>query len=185
MTTHQLPKTKPIKPCHNIRFILCNEGVLYENPVLQVGVKSEFHANLGRLTVYYGNRGDTPMTNVACRSYVPDKPSALKVDTQRIDSVIAPGVQLQQLIQVECVAPFAEAPVLEVNLTYQGRPVVLTLKLPVLLNKFLQSLGAPLSSDAFFQKWNQLGGPPREVRQIVKAKTPVDVAAMKSKVLYL
>lgn len=97
--------------------MLINDGVLYENPVLQIGVKSEFHANLGRMTIYFGNRGDTPMTNVATRCYVPDKPAALKVDAQRVDSVIPPGVQLQQQIQVECVGPFSEPPVLEVNLT--------------------------------------------------------------------
>lgn len=66
--------------------------------------------------------------------------------------------------------------------SYQGRPVVLTMKLPALLHKFLQPLGSALNSDMFFQKWNQLGGPPREVRQVVKAKEPVDVAAMRKKV---
>lgn len=91
--------------------------MLYENPVLQIGVKSEFHANLGRVTLFYGNRGDAPMTNVSTRSYVPDKPDAVKIDAQRVDSVIPQGVQLQQVIQVECIAPFAEAPILEVNLT--------------------------------------------------------------------
>lgn len=91
--------------------------MLYENPVLQIGVKSEFHANLGRVTLFYGNRGEAPMTNVSTRSYVPDKPDAVKIDAQRVDSVIPQGVQLQQVIQVECIAPFGQAPVLEVNLT--------------------------------------------------------------------
>jgi hypothetical protein len=66
--------------------------------------------------------------------------------------------------------------------SYQGRPVVLNLKLPVLLNKFLAPLPMPLNGDTFFQKWNQLGGPPREIQQIIKAKEPVDPALLKKRV---
>lgn len=59
---------------------------------------------------------------------------------------------------------------------------MLALKLPALLHKFLEPLGSTLNSDTFFQKWNQLGGPPREVRQIIKSKEPVDVATLREKV---
>lgn len=41
---------------------------------------------------------------------------------------------------------------------YQGRTVLLTLKLPVTLNKFMQPLGGALSAEQFFAKWKQLGG---------------------------
>jgi AP-2 complex subunit alpha len=51
-----------------------------------------------------------------------------------------------------------------------------------LLNKFLGDLTTPLTAETFFQKWNQLGGPPRELQQIVKSKEEVDPAMLKSKV---
>lgn len=66
--------------------------------------------------------------------------------------------------------------------SYQGRPIVLSLKLPALLHKFLEPLGSTLNSDTFFQKWNQLGGPPREVRQIIKAKEPVNPKTLREQV---
>ena len=38
------------------RFICKNNGVLFENDLLQIGVKSEFRQNLGRIGLYYGNK---------------------------------------------------------------------------------------------------------------------------------
>ena len=45
---------------HNVfyifRFICKNNGVLFENDLLQIGVKSEYRQNLGRVGVFYGNK---------------------------------------------------------------------------------------------------------------------------------
>ncbi|EDQ92948.1 uncharacterized protein MONBRDRAFT_17165 [Monosiga brevicollis MX1] len=164
------------------KFILQDDGVLYENPVLQIGVKSEFTASVGRLIVFYGNRGEAPMTNVSARAYCVGNMQALKLELAPLESTIAAGVQMQQQLQVECAGCFTEPPVLEVTLTYQSRPVVLSLKLPIFLNKFMSGLPSPMTADTFFQKWNQLGGPPRETQQILKAKEPVNADAMKSKI---
>lgn len=38
------------------RFIFKNNGVLFENDLLQIGVKSEYRQNLGRLGLFYGNK---------------------------------------------------------------------------------------------------------------------------------
>lgn len=38
------------------RFICKNNGVLFENDLLQIGVKSEYRQNLGRLGIFYGNK---------------------------------------------------------------------------------------------------------------------------------
>ena len=37
-------------------------------------------------------------------------------------------------------------------------------------------------AQTFFKKWAQLGGPPREVKQVIKGKEPIDVPTMKDKV---
>eukprot|EP00730_Choanoeca_flexa_P015651 TRINITY_DN7233_c0_g1_i2.p1 TRINITY_DN7233_c0_g1~~TRINITY_DN7233_c0_g1_i2.p1 ORF type:complete len:903 (+),score=315.87 TRINITY_DN7233_c0_g1_i2:51-2759(+) len=164
------------------KFILQNNGVLYENPVLQIGVKSEFTSSVGRINIFYGNRGEAPMTNVTTRVFAVGNLQALQLDLQTLDDTIPAGVQLQQQLQVDCISCFTDPPVLEVTLTYQNRPVVLSLKLPVLLNKFMGPLTAPLTGETFFQKWNQLGGPPRELQQIIKAKEKVDPDNLKTKV---
>ena len=38
------------------RFTCKNNGVLYENDLIQIGVKSEFRQNLGRIALYFGNK---------------------------------------------------------------------------------------------------------------------------------
>lgn len=164
------------------RFALLNAGVLYENPVLQIGVKAEYSHNMGRITIFFGNRSASAVTGLSARAYMAESPSALRIQQKPMDPTVPPGVQLQLHLQVECVSPFAEPPLMDVSLTYQTRSVLLTLKLPIFVNKFLTPLPTPLSSDEFFAKWNQLGGPPREVRHIVKAKEPVQSDAMRQKV---
>ena len=49
------------------RFVCKNNGVLFENDLVQIGVKSEFRQNLGRLNLFYGNK-----TVNQFHSFVPD-----------------------------------------------------------------------------------------------------------------
>jgi len=44
------------------KFLFKNNGVLFENEMLQIGVKSEFRQNLGRLGLFYGNKTQVPLT---------------------------------------------------------------------------------------------------------------------------
>lgn len=44
------------------KFLFKNNGVLFENEMLQIGVKSEFRQNLGRLGLFYGNKTQIPLT---------------------------------------------------------------------------------------------------------------------------
>ena len=50
LLTPPLPLTPPP------RFWLKNNGILFENEVLQIGIKSEYKKNLGRVGVFYGNK---------------------------------------------------------------------------------------------------------------------------------
>ncbi|UYV77971.1 AP2A2 [Cordylochernes scorpioides] len=38
------------------KFLMKNNGVLFENDLLQIGVKSEYRRNLGRVSLFYGNK---------------------------------------------------------------------------------------------------------------------------------
>lgn len=38
-----------------------NNGVLFENDLIQIGVKCEFRQNLGRLSLFYGNKTSVPL----------------------------------------------------------------------------------------------------------------------------
>ncbi|KAL1769002.1 AP-2 complex subunit alpha-1 isoform X1 [Sigmodon hispidus] len=48
------------------KFVCKNSGVLFENQLLQIGVKSEFRQNLGRMYLFYGNK-----TSVQFQSFLP------------------------------------------------------------------------------------------------------------------
>ncbi|XP_034501840.1 AP-2 complex subunit alpha-2 isoform X7 [Ailuropoda melanoleuca] len=45
------------------RFVCKNNGVLFENQLLQIGLKSEFRQNLGRMFIFYGNKTSTQFLN--------------------------------------------------------------------------------------------------------------------------
>ncbi|KAG8125677.1 putative AP-2 complex subunit alpha protein [Naja naja] len=45
------------------QFVCKNNGVLFENQLLQIGLKSEFRQNLGRMFIFYGNKTSTPFLN--------------------------------------------------------------------------------------------------------------------------
>jgi AP-2 complex subunit alpha len=43
--------------------LICkNNGVLFENELIQIGVKAEYRQNLGRVGIFYGNKSITPLT---------------------------------------------------------------------------------------------------------------------------
>jgi hypothetical protein len=43
------------------RFVSKNNGVLFENDLIQIGLKSEYRQNLGRFGMYYGNKTSFPL----------------------------------------------------------------------------------------------------------------------------
>ena len=58
------------------------------------------------------------MTNVTTRAYSIIDPDALNIQVNPVDATISPGVQSTQVIQIECVSPFAGAPLLDINLKF-------------------------------------------------------------------
>ena len=56
------PATLTSAVTDNIKKFVCkNNGVLYENDIIQIGVKSEFRQNLGRIGIFYGNKTSMPL----------------------------------------------------------------------------------------------------------------------------
>ncbi|XP_063047065.1 AP-2 complex subunit alpha-2 isoform X1 [Engraulis encrasicolus] len=53
-----------------LRFVCKNNGVLFENQLLQIGIKSEYRQNLGRMYLFYGNKTSVQfvsfVTTVTC-----------------------------------------------------------------------------------------------------------------------
>ncbi|CAN8214802.1 unnamed protein product [Coccothraustes coccothraustes] len=150
------------------RFVCKNNGVLFENQLLQIGLKSEFRQNLGRMFIFYGNKTSTQFLN-----FTPT--------TKPVDPTVDGGAQVQQVVNIECVSDFMEAPILNIQFRYGGTFQNLSVKLPITLNKFFQP--TEMSSQDFFQRWKQLSNPKQEVQNIFKAKHPMDAEITKAKII--
>lgn len=164
------------------RFVCKNNGVLYENQLLQIGLKSEFRQNLGRIYVFYGNKTSTQFLSFTTTVSSPDTlETQLTVHTKPVEPVIDGGAQMQQIVNMECVSDFTEAPVLNIQFRYGGALQNFAVKLPVMLNKFFQP--TEMASQDFFQRWKQLGAPQQEVQKIFKSKHPMDSDVTKAKII--
>uniref|UniRef100_A0A8C7DLS1 AP-2 complex subunit alpha n=1 Tax=Oncorhynchus kisutch TaxID=8019 RepID=A0A8C7DLS1_ONCKI len=169
----------PVETPVAVGFVCKNNGVLYENQLLQIGLKSEFRQNLGRMYVFFGNKTSTQFMNFAA--------SVVCQDTLQFilyipaDPTVDGGAQLQQILNIECMSDFVDAPVLNIQFRYGGTLQNVAVKLPITLNKFFQP--TEMTSQDFFQRWKQLGAPQQEVQKIFKAKHSMDTEVTKAKIM--
>lgn len=91
------------------------------------------------------------------------------------------GAQVQQVLNIECLADFDEAPLTNIKFRYGGTLQNITLKLPITINKFFQATEMP--SQDFFQRWKQLSLPQQEAQKIFKANHGMDSEVTKAKLL--
>lgn len=91
-----------------------NNGVLFENEMIQIGVKSEFRQNLGRLGLFYGNKTQVPLTNFQpVLQWSGEEATKLNVQIKAVDSTLDAGAQIQQMLTAECIDSFSGK--LEIN----------------------------------------------------------------------
>ncbi|XP_056608133.1 AP-2 complex subunit alpha-2 isoform X1 [Triplophysa dalaica] len=166
------------------KFVCKNNGVLFENQLLQIGIKSEYRQNLGRMYLFYGNKTSvqfvTFTTTVTCPG---ELQSQLNVQAKPVEPLIEGGAQVQQVINIESLTDFFDAPLLNIKFRYGGALQNLTLKLPVTINKFFQP--TEMASHDFFQRWKQLSQPQQEAQKIFKANHGMDTEVLKAKLLGL
>ena len=99
------------------RFVSKNNGVLFENDLLQIGVKSEFRQNLGRIILFYGNKTTFPFMAFVSDTQCSDQLSnQINLQMKPVDTTIEGGAQKQQMINIEAVSDFSGVP--DLNLQY-------------------------------------------------------------------
>ncbi|KAJ3593103.1 hypothetical protein NHX12_005440 [Muraenolepis orangiensis] len=166
------PASGPMSDDNFSRFICKNNGVLFENQLLQIGLKSEYRQNLGRIYVFFGNKTSTQFLHFT---------STLNIHTKPAEATVDAGAQVQQIINIECISDFTDAPALDIHFRYGGTLQSFVVKLPVMLNKFFQP--TEMVSQDFFQRWKQLGAPQQEVQKIFKAQHAMDTEVTKAKII--
>lgn len=145
------------------RLLIRTEGVLFEDPQIQVGLRSEYRGHMGCVILYYTNKSSagigsftTTVNNTASTDLI--------INCQNIpEPTVYADSQTQQTIVVEAKNIFADAPTIRISYL-AGALQALTLKLPIVLTKFMEP--AKLSSEDFFKRWKQIGGVPRESQKI-------------------
>ncbi|XP_034058164.1 LOW QUALITY PROTEIN: AP-2 complex subunit alpha-2 [Gymnodraco acuticeps] len=166
------------------KFVCKNNGVLFENQLLQIGIKSEYRQNLGRMYLFYGNKTSVQFASFTTTvSYPGELQSQLNVQTKPVEPLVEGGAQIQQVLNIECLTDFSDAPLLNIKFRYGGALQNLTLKLPVTINKFFQP--TEMTSHDFFQRWKQLSQPQQEAQKIFKANHGMDTEVLKAKLLGL
>lgn len=150
-------------------------GVLFENSLLQVGVKHEYQGSQGRITVFFGNLG---MNLLKHFRVTVDDCEHLRMQKQGTEGLlddeegggcsVAVRTQAKLLLLVEVMAPFDDAPAMRVKFeTTEGTKHEYPLRLPIVATCFMEPV--ILEAGAFMQRWKSLEGQERECQEIVKA----------------
>lgn len=126
-----------------------------QGPTVQVGFKTEFRAHTARIGLYYGNlEAEAPVTLSACSvQSSPGTQGALLLSVAPPPTALQPRGQALQMMQVELLAPFVEAPELTISFSEprSGKVTSLTLTLPILPLRFLRPW--TLGADDYFRWW--------------------------------
>lgn len=166
-----------------VKFYCKSNGVLFENDVIQIGVKTECRANLARLAIFYGNKTNLPFLNFQPNvTTTPTLGMNLLLQVKQVDSTVEAGAQFQQMVNVECVTDFDEQPDLNLTFYYNGEMKNVNIKLPISVNKFIEP--TEMNGEAFFSRWKNLSIPSQESQKIFKAVHPMEnTEATKTKLI--
>lgn len=145
-----------------------NEGVLYEDPQIQVGIRAEYRGHLGVVKLYFTNKAAFPIGSFTTTIDNKSAPN-LKIDTKTLpDSHVDADSQAQQTVVCTSVAPFSEPPTIRISYL-AGALQGYTLKLPILPHRFMDP--SELSAEDFFKRWRQIGAGPLEAQSTFGLRT--------------
>ena len=133
------------------------EGVLFEDSTVQIGVKTQYQGNQGRVQLYVGNKSSSPLTDFAVSvSWIKGTSGMLTLGTGAPvppASVVEPRQQMQINCDVVAGMPFDGAPPLFISYTCATGPIRMDLKLPVVASKFVES--SPMAKSDFDVAWGK------------------------------
>ncbi|VDP17154.1 unnamed protein product [Soboliphyme baturini] len=115
----------------------------------------ENRQNLARMGIFFGNKSTSPLLSFTPQVSCPGVLSTqIVLQAKQVDPFVDAGAQVQQLINVECVAEFYACPVLNVRFVHNAEAVNICLQLPLFLFKFFEAVDMP--AQLFFERWKQL-----------------------------
>ncbi|KAK7262216.1 hypothetical protein RJT34_29779 [Clitoria ternatea] len=152
---------------------LKDSGVLYEDPYIQIGIKAEWRAHYGGLVLFLGNKSTSPLVSVQALIL---PPTHLKMELSLVPETIPPRAQVQCPLEIINLHPSRDVAVLDFSYKFDNNMVNAKLRLPAVLNKFLQPI--PVSAEEFFPQWRSLDGPPLKLQEVVRGVRPLPLFEM-------
>ncbi|KKK14588.1 putative AP-2 adaptor complex subunit alpha, partial [Aspergillus rambellii] len=143
------------------RLYFSDEGVLFEDAQIQVGLRSEFRAHMGVVKIYITNKSSFSIGSLTTTLDNRAAPN-LKIDSKSLPEPTVPAAgQTQQTLFFEARGPFSDAPTIRISYL-AGALQAYTLQLPILMHRYMEA--SSLSAEDFFKRWRQIGGGPLEIQ---------------------
>ena len=147
-------------------------GILYEDNYIQIGLKTEYDGQIGRLAIFYGNKLPGHTLNNFQRFIPPNDQVKFSV-FQELSGEMLPLTQCHEIYNVDCQhVPTGEYRIAVMFQVGQER-IQLGLCLPVTISKFITPIH--LGSDDFIARWKQTVGPPREIQTVFKPRQGIRI----------
>ena len=160
------------------RLFFADEGILFEDAQIQIGLRAEYRGHLGVVKIYFLNKSSFPVGSLTTTMDNKSAPN-LKIDTKSLpESNVKADSQTQMTVVCTCVSPFAEAPTIRISYL-AGALQAYTLKLPILPHRFMDP--SELSAEDFFKRWRQIGAGNMEAQNTFGPKSggALDIPAMR------
>ena len=136
-----------------LHLCVMNDGVLYEDEILQIGVKAKFTGlGEGVMGVYYGNKTSGILQNFQVKYTLDTCGENLHLTASPMPSQVGPKSQLCQRVAAQISGPFTDSPRLVVSfLLPDNTPRSIPLRFPVVISKYMQA--RELGVEEFFSNW--------------------------------
>lgn len=138
--------------------VLKPQGVLFENTIVQIGLKHEYTGARGLLNIFLGNKTTRVLTDIQLEFEDLTKMECLrtKMDVLTSDQSIGPKQQLKHQLRVECLKPFSGAVPVKLKFAIDSQSHVYSFALPIVITSFMEKVS--LSMPDFIQRWKALEG---------------------------
>jgi AP-2 complex subunit alpha len=143
-----------------------NDGVLYEDATVQIGLKSTFEGGSGTLNWYHGNKSAAAIGSYAFELVANDK-VAIGTPAAAATSVAATSQAVQTWSGVAALKPFGDAPLIAVRVGGDA----FSLRSPLVPTKFCTPL--PVGQTAFFAEWAKYEAGSLAYQQVLQAGRPI------------
>ncbi|CAM4780291.1 unnamed protein product [Rotaria magnacalcarata] len=176
-TSYSLPSISSPAPTSSTlqsakKLLFKNSDIIFENDLLQIGIKVEVAKHILGVEFYYGNKTNSNLTNIANTIKVTgDLESDIRFNIEPIKTGIDPKAQIKQSGTIECLKEFQELPIINLTFYYGNVLQKVDFLFPLYVNKFIER--AEMDSNSFFLRWRNLDKPGQECQKIFPAKYPM------------